>query len=113
MGPVKPRFITSKFDDSDLHAETDPKIGYGVLARKPDRLDLALDTPSTKPPGHQDGVHAFKAGGAFAFDTLGVHIGEIHLSAGTQSPVGEGFGERFIGLGQTHIFADHGNGNLG
>ena len=48
--------VAGVLDDGALHAEADAEEWYLVLARVPDRRDLALDAARAEPARHQNAV---------------------------------------------------------
>ena len=50
--------VAGKFDDRDLHAETDPEIRYVIFARILARSDLPLYAAAAETAGDQHAVHA-------------------------------------------------------
>ena len=68
---------------------------------------FAFHAAHAEAAGHQYGIEALQAAGAVPFDAFAVDIGDLYVGIGVDAGVFERFGERFVGLGEIDVFADH------
>ena len=101
--------MAGKLDERNLHTEADAQIGHFVFAGIAGGGDFAFHAAHAETAGHEDGIEVFQAVRAFGFDVFAVDIGDAHLGFGVDAGVLQGFAERFVGFGQIHIFAHHGD----
>src|SRR5512133_1882983 len=105
MGPLEFEYMSSEFDHGTLHAETDPKERYPVLARIPDRTDLSFDPAFPETRCNQDSVKPCK----FLCNILIVNIFRLkRLDIDTaligSSGMNEGLVDRLVGVLQFDVF---------
>ena len=55
---ARPQHVAGELDDRALQAQADAQERHALLARVPDRVDLALDAAVPEPAGDQDAVDA-------------------------------------------------------
>ena len=93
VGVGKARLVTRILDDRQLHPQANAEIGNAVLARVPNRPDLALDAALAESARHQNRVHALEAIDAVAIHSLGIHIMNGDLAAGVNAGVDQRLGQ--------------------
>ena len=101
--------VTRVFDDSELHAEADAEVGDAVFARVLHGADFAADAAVTEASRYDDTVHTFQQRHALPVQVFGIDVADVHRVAAADAGVVERFVERFVGVGEVHIFANHGN----
>jgi hypothetical protein len=80
VGPLQTGYVAGKFDNRDLHAQTDAKVGNLFrrgMARSP---YLAFNTPRAEAPGHENTV-IVKCNfwtSAVWIERLRIDIGQLH-----------------------------------
>ena len=106
---IDPGQIAGRFDTGHLHAQADTEKGNIILAGKFDRSDLAFAAPFTKATGYQYRVERFQLGRQifFIFKQFRIQPAHLHLDPVGQTAVEQRFLQRFIGVLQPDIFADH------
>ena len=93
VGAGQTRLVARVLDDGKLHPQADAQVGNAVLARMPDRADLALDPALAEAARDQDRVHAVETVDAVALDRFRIDVMDLHLAAGVDSGVRQRFGQ--------------------
>ena len=109
MRPFQPGHIAGEFDHRHLHAQTNPQIGNPVAAGIPGRLNLALRTAVAEAAGDEDGVHPVQGTHPLGLQFLGVDIINMDLAMRFHARMEQGLVQGFVGLGQIHVLAHHGD----
>src|SRR6202171_4637563 len=99
--------IARKFDDGELHPQTNAEVGNAILARKAYRLDLALDAAVAEAARNQDGVHVLQRRGTQALDVLRFEIMNVDAGARLDAAVHQRLVQRNIRVADLHVLADH------
>ena len=105
-----PGGVARAFDAGHLHAEANSEKRHAPLAGKPHRGDLAFSATLAEPAGHQNAVHRFEPRGDFVialFEQFGIEPADVDFDAVGQASMHQCFVQRFVGIGQPDIFADH------
>ena len=109
----KPRNVAGELNRRKLHPKADAQKRDSVLARIPDRFDLALDSPLAEAPRHQNPVGAFEQSlPTIFFHVLRIHVIKLELHAVSCSPVHERFIEALVGFLEVDVFADNRNSHI-
>src|SRR6266851_6595546 len=104
--------IARRLDHGHLHAEADAEIWHRALARELRRADLALRAALAESAGHQDAVDVLKERRrVLALEHLALDPVEIDLDLVGDPAVGQRLDQRFVGVLEAGVFADHGDGH--
>ena len=112
VGLLQPAHVARELDGRQLHPEADSKVRHAPLARVADRLDLSFSAATAEPSRHQDRVDIRQVGQAAALDLLGIDVLDLHARARVDSRVNQRLGQRFVGVRQLDVLADHADPHL-
>jgi len=104
--------IASEFNDSELHAETDAKIGHLVFAGVTDSGNLAFRAASTEATRHQNRIDTLEDADAVLFNIFRIEINDIDLATRMDTGVLDCFDQRLVRLGKVDILADESHGDF-
>src|SRR6202162_959925 len=104
--------VAAVFDDRELHPQADAEIRHAVFTGEPRRLDLALDAAFAESARHQYRVHARQAIGAVGLDIGRFDVVQSRAGAGLEAAVHERLIERYVGIADLYVLADHGDVDL-
>src|SRR6202162_2056504 len=104
--------VAAVFDDRELHPQADAEIRHAVFTGEPRRLDLALDAAFAESARHQYRVHARQAIGAVGLDIGRLGVVPARAGAGLEAAVHERLIERYVGIADLYVLADHGDVDL-
>src|SRR3546814_916003 len=106
--------VPRPLDARHLHAEADAEEGHPAFAREAHARNLALGPALTEAAGDENAVHRLEIGGEIlvALEHFGVEPADIDLDPVRHAAVDQRLVQRFIGIGQRHIFADDANRDL-
>ena len=98
--------MPGKFYYHQLHSQAQPQVRDKVFAGMANRLELALNAPAAKPPGHQNTVRLFDRFPTAALFQLGrVDPGNIHFHPQRQASVLERLAHAHVCIMQLNILA--------
>ena len=100
------------FDDGDLHPQANAEVGDAVFARVLHREDFAFNAAVAEAAGNDDAIDVGKQACALLREVFRIDVADVHFVAAADARMVERFVERFVGIGQIHIFADHGDGDF-
>src|SRR6266702_1558048 len=105
--------VSRKLDHRELHAQADAEIRNFVLARVLDRLHHAFHTALAETARNEYRVHPLQErADAFLLDRFRIHIADVDPAARVDPGVDERLVQRFVGIGEIDVLADHGDGDL-
>ena len=104
---------TRRLDAGELHAEADAQERQRLLAGVGDGRDLALDAALAEAARDQDRVHAVQAVAVVGVgELLGVDPVQVDPDIVGDAAVDQRLVERFVGVEQAGVLADHGDRDL-
>ena len=105
--------IARRLDHRHLHAEADAEIRHVALARELRRPDLALGAALAEAARHQDAVDVLEERRrVLALEHLALDPVEVDLDLVGDAAVGQRLDQRFVGVLEAGVLADHGDGDL-
>ena len=105
VGSIQSKYVARKFYHRDLHTKADSKIGNIVESGILDRGNLSVCTSLSKPAWNNDSVCAVQYLHSISFDRFRVNIVDIDASAGSHPGMSNRFCQRFVAVGDFHVFA--------
>ena len=91
VGAFHACFVTSVFNQGDLHAQTNAQVRHFVDASVFHGFDFAFNTAHTKTTWHQNSVHGLQCVCADFGDFFTVEIGDLHVGFSVDTCVFQGF----------------------
>src|SRR6266581_6304625 len=105
--------VSREFDHRELHTQANAEIRNLVLARVLDRLHHAFHTALAETARNEYRVHPLQErADAFLLDRFRIHIADVDPAARVDPGVDERLVQRFVGIGEIDVLADHGDGDL-
>ena len=104
--------VAGEFDDRNLHAQADTKVGHPVLAGVLRSQNLALDATLTEARAHQNRVHALEHGHALGLDLFRFEVVDVDLAVVVNAAGLERLVDRFVGIDQLDVLAHESDINL-
>ncbi len=111
FAPVEAADVARELDGGDLHAEAEAEERDALLAGELRGADFALDAAVAKAAGDEDAGDVAQEFGRVAWSrsSSASTLHEIDAAIGGGAGVGERFVDRFVGVLELDVFADHGD----
>ena len=110
---LDPQNISGVLDHCSVHSVADPQERDLVLPGILNRANLALESSFSESSRDQDSIHPTENLLWISFSEIfSLHSAEPHPSSMMYSSMGERLVDRFVGIGQFDVLADHCNLDL-